>query len=92
MKRMQQNLRLATITAAFVLAVLLAGGFANSALASGNNGHGSGDHGDSAWSNADSDSHNNSQVPELDPGSAGLAIALVAGGLAILRDRCRRRS
>lgn len=29
-------------------------------------------------------------VPEINPGAAGTAIALVSGGLAILRDRRRR--
>ncbi len=30
-------------------------------------------------------------VPEIDPSTAGLALGLVGGGLAILRDRRRRR-
>jgi len=30
-------------------------------------------------------------VPEIDPSAAALAIGLVGGGLAILRDRRRRR-
>jgi len=30
-------------------------------------------------------------VPEIDPGSAGAAVAVAAGALAILRDRIGRR-
>jgi hypothetical protein len=31
------------------------------------------------------------RVPEIDPGSAGSALALLAGGLAVLRGRLRRK-
>lgn len=30
-------------------------------------------------------------VPEIDPGSAGAAIAIAAGGMAVLRDKIRRK-
>lgn len=30
-------------------------------------------------------------VPEIDPGSASAAIAIAGGGLAVLRDRIKRR-
>ena len=101
MTRMQKTLRPATIAAALVLAALLAGGLANSALASGSGSHkgheshGShGNQGDSdvgSWHDDSDSGRSADDVPELDPRSAGLAIALVAGGLAILRDRRRRR-
>jgi hypothetical protein len=34
---------------------------------------------------------NATQVPELDPGFAGGALTLIAGGLAVLRGRVRRK-
>ena len=47
----------------------------NSNFNQGSSNEGGGDHG----------------VPEIDPSTAALAIGLVGGGLAILRDRRRRR-
>ncbi|RMD81762.1 MAG: hypothetical protein D6815_10965 [Candidatus Dadabacteria bacterium] len=80
-----------TLASVLLLAfgLLLSAGTFDAAQASPSWHHRIGDHGNSDWS--DSDSGGGHRVPEIDPGSAGLAIALVAGGLAILRDRRRRR-